>query len=62
MEPVGLAGGILAVAVHERLEPLGVLLALAGQGMAEVVDVRFGSMSVADLAEGVGEVEFGLMQ
>jgi hypothetical protein len=30
--------------------------------MAEVVDVRFGSMSVADLAEGVGEVEFGLMQ
>jgi hypothetical protein len=62
VEPVGLAGGVLAVAVDERLQPFGVPLALAGQGVAEVVDVGFGGVGVADLPEGVGEVQLGLVE
>ena len=58
MEPVGLAGGVLAVAVDERLQPF----ALAGQRVAEVVDVGFGGVGVADLPEGVGEEQLGLVE
>jgi hypothetical protein len=58
----GSLGGVLAVAVHERLQPLNVALALAGQGVAEMVDVGFGGMGVADMAEGVGEVQLSLVQ
>jgi hypothetical protein len=45
VEPVGSARGLLAVAVAERVQPFGVLLAVAGQGVAEVVDVGFGGMT-----------------
>ena len=62
MQAVGLVGGVLAVAVDERRELLGVAVALACELLAEVEDVGLVAMAVGDLAERGGEVDLRLVE
>ena len=53
VQAVGLVRGVLAVALHERLELFGVLAALPRERMAKVVNIRLVFVSLCDLLEGV---------
>ena len=62
MQPVRLVGRVLAVALGERLEPLGVGVALARQLAAELGDVGLVAVGLGDLAERLGEVDLRAVQ
>src|SRR5215210_3961243 len=62
VQVLGLLGLLLAVALDERTELLSVGLALLGQGVAGMVDVRLFGVGFADLPEPFGQVELGPVQ
>src|SRR5581483_12499915 len=53
--------GLHAVALGVRRQPLQVLVALAGEGVAEVVEIVLDRMPLADHAELVGDRGLGLL-
>lgn len=62
VQAVGLARRVLAVAGRERLELLGVGVALGGELRAQVADVDLVAVRGGDLPKGVGEVDLRAVQ
>lgn len=55
-QPVGLPGDLFAVALGEGPEALGVALALKGERLTQMIDIRVFGMALRHLPEAVGQV------